>query len=267
MSSEESKFYKKNWFMWVTLVFVTPVGIFLLWKFHPEFNKNKKVILTIIFALWFFVCLCAPTNEYQSNSSNSKVGSVKTENSNSNDENASELEGQAKELQETSDKIKNLEGKTLTEAVSVMKELGKEYSVINDGNNYDFTEECKSWSQEMSDGWIVKSIYGFDKYTIKITTQEAVKAEKTKETLQSKLDSASALTAVQQYGEKEYPYGFRIVSKVLGNNVEQAIDENTWLLKYSCEITNAFGAEAKKTCEAKVTGTTNSPEVISFSVY
>lgn len=41
-----------------------------------------------------------------------------------------------------------------------------------------------------------------------------------------------------------------------------ANDENTWFLKAECSIDGT-----KKTCEAKVTGTTSNAEVISFDVY
>ena len=50
---ESSKFYTKAWFMWVMLIFFAPVGIFLMWKFHPEMKKNTKIILTIVFAILF----------------------------------------------------------------------------------------------------------------------------------------------------------------------------------------------------------------------
>ena len=50
---ESSKFYTKAWFMWVMLIIFAPVGIFLMWKFHPEMKKNTKIILTVVFAILF----------------------------------------------------------------------------------------------------------------------------------------------------------------------------------------------------------------------
>ncbi len=63
-----------------------------------------------------------------------------------------------------------------------------------------------------------------------------------------------------------YPYGFKIhtVKGLLGS---EALDENTWFLKYQVTITNAFNAEAKLVCEAKVTGTNDNPEIVDFLVY
>ena len=51
--SEKKKFYAEIWFMWVMLIVFAPVGIFFMWKFHPEMKKKTKVILTIVFAFIF----------------------------------------------------------------------------------------------------------------------------------------------------------------------------------------------------------------------
>lgn len=58
----EEKFYAKSWFMWVMLIFIAPVGIFLMWKFHPEMKKNTKIILTIVFALIFLFAATSESN-------------------------------------------------------------------------------------------------------------------------------------------------------------------------------------------------------------
>ena len=91
-------------------------------------------------------------------------------------------------------------------------------------------------------------------------------AEKTKKKLSKKLDNVSAWVAAEEYGQAEYPYGFDLHS-ALGVVAEEAVDENTWYLKASCDVTNEYGAEKKMTCEAHVTGTSKSPKVISFVVY
>lgn len=50
------KFYEKDWFLWVSLIFFAPVGIFLLWK-NKKFNKNVTIALTAIFSIWFIIAL------------------------------------------------------------------------------------------------------------------------------------------------------------------------------------------------------------------
>jgi len=50
------KFYEKDWFLWVCLIFIAPVGIFLLWK-NGKFNKKIRIALTAVFCIWFIVAL------------------------------------------------------------------------------------------------------------------------------------------------------------------------------------------------------------------
>jgi len=52
---EDNKFYIKTWFMWIMLILFAPLGILLMWKFHPEIKKNVKIIITIIFSILFIV--------------------------------------------------------------------------------------------------------------------------------------------------------------------------------------------------------------------
>ncbi len=78
---ESSKFYSKAWFMWVMLVFFAPVGIFLMWKFHPEMKKNTKIILTVVFAILFLVIAFGNNGDETSTnngdtSSNSRTNTV-----------------------------------------------------------------------------------------------------------------------------------------------------------------------------------------------
>ena len=84
---ESSKFYTKAWFMWVMLIFFAPVGIFLMWKFHPEMKKNIKIILTVVFAILFLAIAFGENSDEtttnndssKSNSSTSAVNKVKVE--------------------------------------------------------------------------------------------------------------------------------------------------------------------------------------------
>ena len=49
----ESKIYEKEWFMWLMLFIFTPVGLFLLWKYNSKMKKGLKIILTIVFTVFF----------------------------------------------------------------------------------------------------------------------------------------------------------------------------------------------------------------------
>jgi len=46
------KIYQKSWFVWLMLIFVTPVGVFLLWK-NNGFSSKAKMALSVVFSLWF----------------------------------------------------------------------------------------------------------------------------------------------------------------------------------------------------------------------
>lgn len=78
---ESSKFYTKAWFMWVMLIIFAPVGIFLMWKFHPEMKKNTKIILTVVFAILFLAIAFGgnsdeTTTNNDSSNSNSNTNTV-----------------------------------------------------------------------------------------------------------------------------------------------------------------------------------------------
>lgn len=76
----------------------------------------------------------------------------------------------------------------------------------------------------------------------------------------------SSLSAQEQYGKSRYPYEFSL-NQVAGMVAETAIDENTWFMKYTCKVTNAFGEKATMTCGAKIKGSESNPTVYVFSVY
>jgi|GEM_PF-4628251 len=46
-------FYEKTWLLWVSLFFLPPLGIFLLWK-YGQYKNSTKIILTIVFLIYMF---------------------------------------------------------------------------------------------------------------------------------------------------------------------------------------------------------------------
>lgn len=50
---EKKGFYQRKWFLWICLIVFAPLGIVLLWKVHKSMKKWKKIILSIVFVLWF----------------------------------------------------------------------------------------------------------------------------------------------------------------------------------------------------------------------
>lgn len=59
---EKKRFYQKKWFLWLWLIVLPPVGIILLWTVHKAMKKKTKVILSVVFALWFVILIGAGNN-------------------------------------------------------------------------------------------------------------------------------------------------------------------------------------------------------------
>lgn len=54
MDDTPRKFYQKGWFIYFTLLFFYPLGLFLLWK-YSDYSKKRKTIFSCIFALIFMI--------------------------------------------------------------------------------------------------------------------------------------------------------------------------------------------------------------------
>lgn len=80
---ETSKFYSQVWFMWLMIIFFPPVGIFLMWKFHNEMNKNTKIALTVTFSLFFLIIISA-INSNKKTTTNNNSNSTSINNTTSN---------------------------------------------------------------------------------------------------------------------------------------------------------------------------------------
>lgn len=60
---EKKRFYQKKWFLWLWLIVLPPVGIILLWTVHKAMKKKTKVILSVVFALWFIILMVAASGD------------------------------------------------------------------------------------------------------------------------------------------------------------------------------------------------------------
>lgn len=171
-------------------------------------------------------------------------------------------------------KIEALDGASLPAAISIIQECGYTAKYLHVNTLEDFTTIVEASDETELSKWVIVECKKTDKNnktaeftinTLENIEKDNAKAE-LKEKLEAKLSYSTAVTAVEAYGKAMYPYGFKIhtVKGLLGS---EALDENTWFLKYQVTITNAFNAEAKLVCEAKVTGTNDNPEIVDFLVY
>lgn len=53
---DRKPFFQRTWFIILMLIFISPVGIFLMWR-YKEWNTAVKVIISVFFILYFsFYC-------------------------------------------------------------------------------------------------------------------------------------------------------------------------------------------------------------------
>ncbi|AEB06895.1 hypothetical protein Corgl_0782 [Coriobacterium glomerans PW2] len=177
------------------------------------------------------------------------------------------------------DLLDGLVDKPLDEAIASINDAGLKVTYNNGTKSngalfesddpYSFT--LKENAKNMVVTKVEKDSAGGHDAKITIQDKAGIEREKqakaTRDALEKKLDKTDAWIAVKTYGEKQYPYGFK-VHYMLNELSAEPLDENTWGLKSTCDITNGYGAETKgKTIEAKVTGTSDAPQVIEFNVY
>ncbi len=75
-----------------------------------------------------------------------------------------------------------------------------------------------------------------------------------------------AMTACEDYGKKQYPFGFKMHS-IMGKLGERVLEDGSAWLKYEVTITNEFNAKGKFDMECTVNGSKHSPIVVDFIVY
>ena len=48
---------KNTWIMWILLVVISPLGVIYMWASRKDFSTKKKVVISIIFLLWYAAVL------------------------------------------------------------------------------------------------------------------------------------------------------------------------------------------------------------------
>lgn len=166
--------------------------------------------------------------------------------------------------------LKNVKEKTALDAKTISNNLKFKANYYNNvsSDSSDMNNYINESSNDELKKWIVVEVKDIDqsskKVTFMIQSQESIAREKAEAALEKKLSKANALTAFDNYGKTQYPYGFK--RRLLDYSVTY-YDENTWLVKASVKITNAFNATRETTCEAKVSGTSATPIVSDFLEY
>lgn len=178
------------------------------------------------------------------------------------DSQSSDPDAQAEELE----LLKNV---PLSKGLAKINEFGFTPSYLGAKSEKDLSAVIDTSDKDLVNEYTITEVVA-DAYNktvdVYIASKADLKSIKTEEQLSKKLESGTAWVAAESYGEAVYPYGFEL-HYLVGRITQEAEDKNTWYLKAECTVTNQYGAEQDATCEAKVTGTTDSPEVTSFGVY
>lgn len=216
----------------------------------------KKKILTamIAAALAAMLTACGGTD---TNSTDSNDGNAKQQTSQTS-ENTKQESDNTVELSSDEEALAALTGTPLSDAMAKISDLGYKATYYADG--VDFTEFIDDVKDDYTTGDIkVNTVDKTVDVTLELTSNLQLKgAEKA---LSEKLSVGAAWGAAEKYGKAQYGDSFDL-NYLTGKIAATAEDENTWYLKAECK---ANGKDA--TCEAKVSGTTGSPEIVSFDVY
>ncbi|MBR0405270.1 MAG: hypothetical protein IJI68_08740 [Eggerthellaceae bacterium] len=205
------------------------------------------------------------TSEFDSSKKGSKYRKAKVKEVKVEDSRGDVLVVFSTDYEKVTVDVDSLVGLDLTEAAKKLEEAEIEFEVIGEITRDDLTSVYKNGDYD-GGGMIVTGADDLlDVVTLEVLSQEQIDERKAKasarEILESKLELYAAWAAVEMYGKAAYGSSFK-VHYVLGILAEEPLDENTWFLKATCDIGDFSG-----NCEAKVTGTTDYPEVYDFYVY
>lgn len=164
----------------------------------------------------------------------------------------------------------------LADAMEKVDELGYTAKYIYDQgfDKSDFTEEVTDFiakDEKLLAKYIITrydNVNPSDKTVdLYINTIDHVNAKEAASELEKTLGHINACQAIERYGSAAYPYGFKLHYATDLQGYEMTGNNDTWSIRCSATITNAYGAEKKVICEAKVTGTNSNPSVTEFNVY
>lgn len=165
----------------------------------------------------------------------------------------------ASEAAVTTDKetLLSLEGTPLTDAMDVIDDLGYKATYLADG--VDFTDFIDDMKDDYTTGEL-KVDEGNKTVEVALVLTSNIEAAEVESSLEEKFPVADAWSAAEEYGEQEYlDFKLHYMTGVIDASAD---DADTWSLKAECTVNGK-----DKICEAKVTGTSDDPEVVEFDVY
>lgn len=170
-------------------------------------------------------------------------------------------------------KFEKYEGEPLYELEAYVSQLGYTATYLDENTGQDMTDTIADMKWSELKEYVVVSVEDANdeektaSFRVDTKENQARKAnqDKLNKELEKKMPYIGAFQEVEKYGQKRYPHGFKL-HYMLGQQVAEALNENTWHLRASCTITRANGTEEKKDCDAEVTGNAKNMKVISFVI-
>ena len=154
--------------------------------------------------------------------------------------------------------LESYEGTPLPLFMDKVSQLGYKATYLADG--VDFTDFIDAMKEDYITGELTIDT-SKKTVTVDLVLASSVDLAGKEAALKEKLELGSSWIAAKEYGIDKYGSSFEL-NYLVGKIDESLYDENTWFLKAECKVNGK-----KKTCEARVTGTTANPEVVFFDIY
>lgn len=154
--------------------------------------------------------------------------------------------------------LESYEGTPLPLFMDKVSQLGYKATYLADG--VDFTDFIDAMKEDYITGELTIDT-SKKTVTVDLVLASSVDLAGKEAALKEKLELGSSWIAAKEYGIDKYGNSFEL-NYLVGKIDESLYDENTWFLKAECKVNGQ-----KKTCEARVTGTTANPEVVFFDIY
>src|SRR5699024_4246142 len=160
---EEKKFYQKNWFVILTLIFVFPIGLYLMWRHTDWKPKTKKIVIGFVSFIFVLNLFSSDDESKNDVSSTTNIEEPKTEEISKNDETEEEKERKEKENLEA--KKKEEEKKAKEQEEKERKEKEQKEKEEQEAKEKQKQEEAKKKKEQEEDSKNIAPI-GLEEVTV-----------------------------------------------------------------------------------------------------
>src|SRR5690625_4962847 len=199
--NEKEKFYQKDWFMYVMLIFITPVGLLFLWK-NQNLKTKTKWIIAVVFSIWFIIVMATQEeiNEAEGEKEEKQEEKETRENKEQEEKETKETEEKKEREQKEAKKKKEQEEKTEYKIKEALNDVSLVESINVKGN---FEEPLAIQVEFLAKDNLTKNMAVSG---IKIALLDIVYAIKELDYEVENLGISAKLPLVDKYGNEENEY-------------------------------------------------------------